>query len=528
MKAPVPRSHRRRHPAPGPTLPAAASLVVLLLVTTPVLSQAPGADAPWFGLSPFQGLGERRRPAAAVGDDYGPVPARVPAGEEGGDELRGERVRGHLETIVGFSRTSRAEGNRLWGRITGRPSGRAVVEWAARRFRDAGLEGVEVQSFEAAGDMWWPRSWEVRLLGDPAYGAGSDDVVLESALPTRGSRITGEAITAPLVYVGDAREAILARTDVAGKVAVQHVRPTYGVYADRRATVERARKLLDRGAAAVLNAVEQPGNMHVKDFGGCGGPCFNLGGEDATFLEGVLDRAAAAGSTPTPRVRLALEAEELSGLTAANAVGVVPGRSDENIVVNAHADGWFEAAGDNGDGLAVQVALARHFAARDEEPARTLVFVASAGHHSRGMNGPSNFVRMNPGLTRNTVLVLNLEHVAQHNISRLGGWTVDSVEEPKLFGITNEAPFLIALARRGVERYGYNLRSVATSSVPGDLGGYAELGVPRVQGIHAGPLYHTSGDVLATISVPGLERAARFYAYFVREAAKAPLARIDP
>ncbi len=41
-------------------------------------------------------------------------------------------------------------------------------------------------------------------------------------------------------------------------------------------------------------------------------------------------------------------------------------------------------------------------------------------------------------------------------------------------------------------------------------------------------MYHTSGDVLETISVPGLERAARFYAFFVREVAKAPRGDIDP
>ena len=30
--------------------------------------------------------------------------------------------------------------------------------------------------------------------------------------------------------------------------------------------------------------------------------------------------------------------------------------SDEVIVLNAHVDGWFDGAGDNGDGLAVLVA----------------------------------------------------------------------------------------------------------------------------------------------------------------------------
>jgi hypothetical protein len=41
-------------------------------------------------------------------------------------------------------------------------------------------------------------------------------------------------------------------------------------------------------------------------------------------------------------------------------------------------------------------------------------------------------------------------------------------------------------------------------------------------------MYHTSGDVLDTISVPGLERAARFFTHFVAEAARAPREEINP
>jgi hypothetical protein len=41
-------------------------------------------------------------------------------------------------------------------------------------------------------------------------------------------------------------------------------------------------------------------------------------------------------------------------------------------------------------------------------------------------------------------------------------------------------------------------------------------------------MYHTSGDVLDTISTPGLERAARFYAYFVSAVAAADRGELQP
>jgi len=95
-------------------------------------------------------------------------------------------------------------------------------------------------------------------------------------------------------------------------------------------------------------------------------------------------------------------------------------------------------------------------------------------------------------------------------------------------GSRNEAPAIAEIAKRGVQRYGFALRPNFSSSTAGDRGGYAPLGVPRVQAIHSGPMYHTSGDTFDTISTPGLERAARFYAFFVAEIAKAERAALQP
>jgi len=46
--------------------------------------------------------------------------------------------------------------------------------------------------------------------------------------------------------------------------------------------------------------------------------------------------------------------------------------------------------------------------------------------------------------------------------------------------------------------------------------------------IQAPPLYHTTGEVLDVISPPGLERMARFLAFFVSAVDRAPRERINP
>src|SRR5690349_24038530 len=120
----------------------------------------------------------------------------------------------------------------------------------------------------------------------------------------------------------------------------------------------------------------------------------------------------------------------MTGLSAVNVIGVLPGKSEEAIIVNAHLDSWFDGAGDNADGVGVLVGLARYFGQQKDRP-RTLVFVGSGGHHSSGMNGPANVVSMNPDLTRRAVMVVNLEHLAQFEIEAVPEWKVERTEQPK-------------------------------------------------------------------------------------------------
>jgi hypothetical protein len=498
-----------------------ASVVMLVLA-----AEALHAATAWFGLSIPRGLSDPHRAVVDV-SKVNPPAAQVPAGEDRFVELGGKRIQQDVAKVVGFSQASRAAGDRLWGRVTGFPAAKATLDWTAAQLKSAGMKDVQVQEYAAGADtaMWWASAWEAKLLGDAAFGAGTRDVVLASAVPTSGSMMSSASLTAPMVFVGSVTDERLPEVDVKGKVAVQHLKPQRGAYSERTRTVERAKALSARGAVAVLNVVEQTGNMHIRDFGNCGAPCFNLGTADGVFLEQAMERAA---KTSAPlRIQLSLKADRLTGLKGHNAVGIVPGKRDEIIIVNAHADGWYDAAGDNADGLAVLLAMARHFAKPEHQPERTLVFVASGGHHSTGLNGPAAFVKMNAELAGRAVMVLNLEHIAQFEFVA-GTWNVNATEQPMNFGIDNASPYLQELGQRAMQRYGFRLNPQFTTTVAGDLGGYSPLGVARVQAIHSGPMYHASGDVLDTISIPGLERAARFYTYFVTEAAKAPREQINP
>ncbi|HSH74276.1 MAG TPA: M28 family peptidase, partial [Longimicrobiales bacterium] len=474
-------------------------------VETSGAEAAPG-DEPWFGVVLPPALAPHR---LEVIESRAAAPAVVPRGEEGYVDLAGSAIRRDLETIVGFAvesrRSSEVGDGLLWGRITGLESGTRTVEWAAERLRATGIGDVELQEFaqDEGASLWLPLSWEVRLLADPAFGPGSQDVVLESAMPLSAGQIPADGLVAPLVHVGAAGPAELARVDVRGKVAVQKAIPQGHTVFVRDPTGPRAAELLDRGALAVLTVIDLPGNMRVRDIGCGGGACFNVGGRDGLFLESVMGEAASAGRLDDLRVSIRLRSERRDGLGAANAVAIIPGttRSDEYVVVNAHADAWFDGAGDNGDGLAVLLALARHFARPGMALERSLVFLASAGHHSAGLSGPGHFVEMNPGIVEGTVLVVNLEHTSQRHITPARSehedgyreWTMDAHEAPIVAGISNDAPFLEGLVRRGIERYGTNFVSGPNSMASGEGGAYRRAGLPVFTAMQGPPMYHTTG-----------------------------------
>ena len=207
------------------------------------------------------------------------------------------------------------------------PVERQTVAWALDQFRKAGIADLRTQTIEqdAKSSLWLPLSWQVRLLADPAFGLGSADVILESALPVGPSNIPGGTLTAPLVYVGAASPAVLQHIDVKGKIAVQLIVPQGHMLFERGAVDSRAEELVKRGAVGVFNLVRLPGNELSRDFSDCGNPCFNIGGRDGWFLEAVFDRAARAGVQDKLRATIELQTQTYRGLKAINGVAVIPG-----------------------------------------------------------------------------------------------------------------------------------------------------------------------------------------------------------
>jgi peptidase M28-like protein len=511
------------------------SLLSSLALVIAAMSASAQDKGAWFGTPVPPPLSDPRKPVMKYDDVFAPVPAHFVHRPGRSDELLdGAALKNDHRKIVGFSLESLEAGDKLWGRRAATPAFMHTIEWIVNEFKAAGLKDAKVETYPVTSPMWVPQTWQLQVTGDPAFGPGTETVTLQSAFPQPGgATIEGGVLTASVIFVGRATDADLAGRDVKGRIAVVRVRPEPSLFGS--AEQGAAARLVERGAVGVINAVEGPGNaLYVDTRFACGkAPCFMVGGHDGWFLEQVIGKAANAGVLDRLKISMRLTSEERTGLTSANGVAIIPGESARRIIVNAHADGYFQAGDDNASGLAVLVGLVRYFA-KQPPPKHTLMFVASGGHHGPG-NGPSALVAAHPELKDNTLLIINLEHVAYLDVVRGKTrapnntgmtWETSVTESAKAVGVTNQAPFLVDLWSYAPRCYGVATYLSAGPGVSGDLGGYRALGVPMTQMIQSGTFYHSSGDVYEAVPAEGMERAARFHAFLIEQADQAPEALI--
>ena len=161
---------------------AAAPAVVALLAFAVTADRC--RRKAWFGLKTPQQL-EKRSIAdrkAYAEPALPPLRLRLPDADDPYTDIEGEEIHASIEEIVRITVDQRPAGARYWGRIAGSAAERATAEYVAERFRDFGLTDVRTEPV-VGGAQWWPNDWSVTLVGDPAYGQGTEDYPLTSAFP---------------------------------------------------------------------------------------------------------------------------------------------------------------------------------------------------------------------------------------------------------------------------------------------------------------------------------------------------------
>src|SRR5262249_1737197 len=138
---------------------------------------------------------------------------------------------------------------------------------------------------------------------------------------------------------------------------------------------------------------------------GTNAPTITITPDDANLIRDQLDQGRDVS------LKLTLATEEREGLKTGDVWGMLPGASDEQILIMAHTDAFFEGPMDNASGIAMMLDIARHYAAVPQaRRPRTLVFLTTADHH-HGSAG-IQWVRDNYDWSK-VALIVNAEHPSQ-------------------------------------------------------------------------------------------------------------------
>lgn len=433
----------------------------------------------------------------------------LPSNERAYASFDGARMKQDVDAITAISRRSRDSGEQYWGRIAGSPYDAETRTWMTGRFRQLGVTDIREQPF-ALPPQWWPTKWSVTQGSGP--GAAH---ALSSAFPFLNSpRTPPGGIELEVAYAGLGRAADFAGRNVRGKAVLLFSTPAPGVRdhsAEWLGAIDRAQ---GEGAAALLVVLGLPGNLTNIMRSPTRVPAFSLGQEDGAYLMDLADRAR----TDAPvKVRLDLDVKMQSGLETGMVWATLNGTSDEDIVIIAHHDGYFDGATDNASGMATLLALVGHYA---KQPAasrkRTLRFAATPAHHA-GDPAARWMHEQRATVFAKTALILNIEHTSTMEVYLHGPY----LRRSNMVGAKRWAVYgshaLEQLLVRSFEAFG-----VTTYAEPdANAGGAMALirnDAPSFMFNDASTYYHTSADTSAVVPMPGLEASARTFASIIDQA----------
>jgi hypothetical protein len=242
-------------------------------------------------------------------------------------------------------------------------------------------------------------------------------------------------------------------------------------------------------------------------------PAFSLGQEDGVHLMDLVDHAG----TGSVKVRVDLDVTKRSDLTTGTVWATLNGTTDEDIVIIAHTDGYFEGATDNASGMATLLALAEFYA---KQPAasrrRTLRFAAIPAHHA-GDPAARWMHDQRATMFAKTALILNIEHTSTMEVYLHGPY----LRRSNMVGAKRWAVYgssaLEQLLVRSFDTFG-----VTTYAEPDANAGGAMAAIrndaPSFMFNDASTYYHTTADTSAVVPMPGLEASARAFASIIDQA----------
>jgi hypothetical protein len=494
--------HHRVHRARARHAATIAAIAMLMLGINIAAQQPPEA---WPRRQPLLDGGGHVRDEVFV---------RTPlaAGDQHYADIDGWKMKDVVREVVAISLKTKDDKTRYWGRIAGTSGEAMAADWVEARFRKAGLT-VNRREFPLP-PQWFPLDYAI------SFESGGKSHTFPSLLPASHSKATPAAgLDLDVVWVGTGTAADFAGRDVKGKAVLIHSIPAPGSMGHSAAYEGAIGRAQEKGASAVGVVYGISDNFSVWQglTSGVTIPGFYMGWEDGKKVREML------GQGQPVRLKMRLRTEERTGLKSQSVYGVLPGTSDEEIIVMAHMDGYFEAALDNASGLSVMMALVDHFAKVPKaQRRRSIRFIGQAGHHAGSFG--SRWLHDNRATElAKTVLSINCEHVSvpDHKywvVNNAPDLRVSNVVAPRRWWVYGSDK-LLDISVKAYQTFNVGIIGDMDPNSSGEMGIMAR-DVPTLQVIRSPVTKHTDQDIPEWVPAVGLEQVGRAYAKIIDEVNK--------
>jgi len=364
-------------------------------------------------------------------------------------------------------------------RRPGTPEGHKGEQWVIDEFNKLGLEQIKKEPMPI--NVWNADKWSLRVDGEemPCF------FVLNTGFTD------SKGITAPLIYVRKGRAKDFKRADVSGKIVVADVPFPYipmgllfnflklfrGVYyisnpdyslrlltanyinfvrqnfmggtTQEDATTNDVYWNAFKGGAKAVCLIlrDQPSNSN-SHYGPYDGIMKPIPGLWISKYDGIILRKKAKSQT---EATLILEGDVKDGVMH-NISGILPGKTDEIVMVTSHHDAPFKGAIEDGAGVAQVLAQARIWTrVPKEKRKRTMVFVIDAGHFY-GSLGALMFPRDHKEIMEKVKILITLEHLGAKEVAEVNKKYIETNQLAYTCIFTSNNPLTIATVTNALQK----------------------------------------------------------------------------
>ncbi|HUT55861.1 MAG TPA: M28 family peptidase [bacterium] len=424
-------------------------------------------------------------------------------------------------------------------------------QFIAARFREFGLENVALDPVPLT--VWTAERWSLAV----------DGAEVPSFFVVNTGFTGPSGVAGPLAYVGVGQPKDFAQTDVKGKIVVADVPFPYLPSGALLKTFHSAFAVSDPGhvmkfsTGQYLNFVRQnfiggtdnknapPGDVYWNAYKrGAVAVCLILRDQPSKYnthygpYDGVMKPMPALwiGKYDGDKLReqaqagaqasLVLEGNTAPGVMH-NVWGILPGLSDDVILVTSHHDAPFQGATEDGAGAAQVLAQAWAWSrVPKERRPRTMVFVVDGGHFYGSLGGRA-FAREHQDIMASVKILITLEHLGAKEVREKDGEYEPTGKTALTVMFTSPDPQVVGAVIKAFAKKPPQF----TASIPSDFFGKAptsdaagyvlESGVPVISWIGCPYYLLDSEDTLDKIEKSELKPIAET----VTELVKAYMAR---